>query len=119
MSDSHTDPKSLDTYHPLAPGSTVQRDDIDISTVAIVGAFFCVLVFICIVALQAWFYTFKNAELAAVSKTSPQLEEVVAIQQGKISRYDWADQNKTVVRLPIERAMELVVNDASRAIEKK
>lgn len=116
----HVSPEHVpDPQRPVAPGSTVQKDDIDVSMVAIVGAFFCILVFICIVALQAWFYTFKNAEMAAVSKTSPQLEEIVALQQGKLARYDWADQNKTAVRLPIDRAMELVVTDSTKNSDKK
>lgn len=111
----HVSPEHVqDPHRPVAPGSTVQKDDIDVSMVAIVGAFFCVLTFICIVALQAWFYTFKNAEVDSAAKTAPQLEEMVALQQGKISRYDWADANKTVVRLPIDRAMELVAAEAKK-----
>ena len=111
----HVSPEHVpDPQRPVAPGSTVQKDDIDVSMVAIVGAFFCILVFICIVALQAWFYTFKEAEVASGTRTSPQLEEVVALQQGKLSRYDWADQNRTVVRLPIDRAMELVLADSQK-----
>ncbi len=110
MSDTKTGSQTAGKKH----ASSVQGDDINISLVVIVGALFAVLVFICIVGLQAWFYTYKDAEVASQTTTSATLLEQAAIQQGKISRYDWVDTNRTAVRLPIDRAMDLVVADMAK-----
>jgi hypothetical protein len=37
-----------------------------------------------------------------------QLKELLAAQRQQLTGYEWANQNKTLIRIPIERAMEII-----------
>lgn len=39
------------------------------------------------------------------------LRQLRATQEGELSSYGWIDRNRGIVRLPIDRAMDLVVAD--------
>jgi hypothetical protein len=44
-----------------------------------------------------------------------QLQELLAAQRRQLTGYAWADQNKTLVRVPIERAMEIIAQRGGEA----
>jgi hypothetical protein len=37
-----------------------------------------------------------------------QLRELLAAQRHQLTEYEWVDQDKTLIRIPIERAMEII-----------
>jgi hypothetical protein len=81
--------------------------------VAVVGA---ILVFVIIVALQAFFYHSEETERAKkVYAVAPEeLARLRATQQEQISTYRWVDRDRRIVAIPIDRAMELTVRDQGR-----
>lgn len=79
------------------------------AVVAIVGTLILVLT---IVALQALYYHVEDdiyAELYA--EPNLDLKMVRAQQLELLNSYGWVDREKGLVRIPIDRAMELVVAD--------
>src|SRR5258708_16228643 len=44
-----------------------------------------------------------------------QLKDLLAAQRQQLTEYEWADQNKTLIRIPIERAMEIIAQRGARA----
>jgi hypothetical protein len=42
-------------------------------------------------------------------------QDLLAAQRRQLTGYAWADQNKTLVRIPIERAMEIIAQRAAQA----
>ncbi len=44
-----------------------------------------------------------------------ELQELLSAQRRQLTGYEWADQNKTLVRIPIERAMEIIAQRAAEA----
>ena len=49
------------------------------------------------------------------SATPPETIQARAAQAERLASYAWVDREKGVVRVPIERAIELVLRDASSA----
>ena len=46
---------------------------------------------------------------------SEELQELLSAQRRQLTGYEWADQNKTLVRIPIERAMEIIAQRGGEA----
>jgi hypothetical protein len=44
-----------------------------------------------------------------------QLQDLLAAQRRQLTGYAWADSSKTLVRIPIERAMELIAQRGAQA----
>src|SRR5260370_7366841 len=44
-----------------------------------------------------------------------QLKDLLAAQRQQLTAYEWADQDKTLIRIPIERAMEIIAHRAAEA----
>lgn len=91
-----------------------QRDDPNVATVAYVGLVGIILLFALIVALQAMYYNFEQAELT-VKTQNPMpvvLSDLRAEQQQALADYHWVDREKGVVGLPIEEAMQRVADGA-------
>ena len=44
-----------------------------------------------------------------------ELKDLLSAQRRQLTGYEWADQNKTLVRIPIERAMEIIAQLAGEA----
>jgi hypothetical protein len=76
--------------------------------IGVVGA---VLLFVVIVLLQAFFYHQERAEVErkVVAVGAEDLSQLRARQRDQLSSYRWVDAKAGVVAIPIERAMELVV----------
>ena len=100
-----------ETPHPQ-PGSD---DGVDpkVSTTLVVGALGVILTIVVILALQVLFY--RTAQREYVTKVvevgSEKLERTEAEQRKLLEGYRWVDRDNGVVALPIERAMDLVIEE--------
>jgi len=81
-------------------------------TIVLVGA---VLLGAGAVALQAWYHDAAAAEhqRKVVEPTVTELEQHRAAEHATLSAYRWLDREQGIVRLPIERAMDLVVEQSA------
>jgi hypothetical protein len=80
---------------------------------ALVGA---ILVFVIIVALQAFFYRSEEMERATkiYAVVPEELAKARATQQEQLNTYRWVDRDRRIVAIPIDRAMELTARDQGR-----
>lgn len=67
-----------------------------------------------VILLEAWVNTrvAQEQEIKIVAPPMVELDAYKAEQQALLSEYRWTDQEAGVVQLPIERAMELVVQES-------
>ena len=88
----------------------MRYDDPNVAASAVVGIISAILLFVIIVVLQAYFYDAEQTELEKKVYTQPNqaLQQLDASQLEMLSSYGWVSQADGVVRIPIERAMELV-----------
>jgi hypothetical protein len=49
------------------------------------------------------------------TRQAEQLHKLLAEQRRQLTGYEWADQDKTLVRIPIERAMEIIAQRGAEA----
>jgi hypothetical protein len=81
-----------------------------VSAVAVIGGF---LIFVLILVIA--YLPNKPAPLPEGTKTPEEraaiLRELRAKETAAATSYGWVDQTKGVVRIPIERAMQLTVED--------
>ncbi len=73
-----------------------------------------VVVVVTVLLVQAWFFDYEQ-QLASERLTGTPIEAAVraeAAQRRQLEEYGWADTERTVVRIPIDRAMDLVVGEA-------
>lgn len=83
-----------------------------IGVIGVVGA---VLVVTIVVWLQAVFYRVEEAETRRklYGQAPERLARLRAEQQGELHSYGWVDEKAGVVRVPIDRAMDLVVSESA------
>lgn len=81
-----------------------------IITVALAGA---MLIFITITLTQAWFLHVHQQEMVAKSynQVNYELLDLKNAQKDNISSYRWLDSEHKAVAIPIDRAMELTIED--------
>jgi FlaG/FlaF family flagellin (archaellin) len=91
-------------------------DDPNVPVSAVVGVIGAILLFVIIVALQALFYSMQEEELArkVYSRPNETLQRLDAEQLEQLSSYGWISEPEGVVHIPIERAMELYVEEQGR-----
>ena len=92
----------------------MRYDDPDVPASALVGIVGAIVLFLIIVGLQTLFYRAEQAEtVSKVYQTDSQaLTRLRADQLEELHSYRWIDQQKGTVAIPIERAMELVVEES-------
>jgi len=92
----------------------VRYDDPNVAMSAVVGIISAILLFVIIVVLQAYFYDAEQAELQKKVYSQPyqELQQLDAAQIELLTTYAWVSEGDGVVRIPIERAMELVAAEA-------
>jgi len=75
-----------------------------------------ILTFVLIVAVQALFYNLQNERATRADQGMPRsLSRLRSAQLEALGAYGWIDRGQGVVAVPIERAMELIVQEAARA----
>jgi hypothetical protein len=90
------------------------HEDPDISLTAMVVIVGAVLTFVVVVFLQAIFYRAESAEFErkVVNEMPKQLRNARAEQSALLNEYRWVDRDAGVVAMPIDRAMEIMVERA-------
>jgi hypothetical protein len=93
-----------------------QHDDLNTSTIALVGFVGAVVVFAVILILTIIFYQVeaRQRQEKLVSPAYAQVSKLEADQQGRLASYGWIDQKKQIALIPVARAMDLVVAELSR-----
>ncbi len=78
----------------------------------VIGVSLSLLLFAALVWTMFWLTAFSRPELLADGKTPEQrLRELQAQDRMTLSNYGWVDRPNGIVRIPIDRAMLLVVED--------
>ena len=92
----------------------MRYDDPNVGLSAVIGLTGAIALFVIIVLLQALFYTMQGAEQDAKTSGRPDqgVQALKADHLEQLNSYQWVSQGEGVVRVPIERAMELVVAEA-------
>lgn len=92
------------------------QDELSARPIVIVGIVGCVAIFAFIVALTALFTWFEEREMAEknAGQAPSELRLSESEQQAILSEYRWVDQEKGIVRVPIDRAVELVLEEAKK-----
>lgn len=90
-----------------------RSDDLNTSSIALVGVVGAIVVFAIIVALQVWFYNLYEVETFRkdISQSPEEIGQLLAQQQAQLHSYRWVDAKRKIASIPIDRAMELVVRD--------
>ena len=95
------------------------QDELRASPIVIVGVVGAVLIFVIIVALTALFLWVEESEIA--EKTAGQAPSNLRLSENEqlviLTEYRWIDKEKGIVRVPIDRAIELVLADEARKEE--
>ena len=97
-----------------------RNDDPDAGRTVAWGIVGAVFVFVLIVALQAVFYMSHEAEVRSKTYTivPEELNRLVNQQTEEINSYGWVDPEARIARIPIERAMELIVLEHGEAVQR-
>ena len=98
----HDPHEGFDPTEPYAPQITM----------FVVGS--VVLLVVVIAALQNYFVNVWDTavETRVLSTPQPELKETRALENWRLTHYEYTSADKKEVRLPIEKARELVLNDA-------
>ena len=94
----------------------MRYDDPNVPASAIVGIISAILLFAIIVALQALFYSFEEQELQRKVYSQPYeaLQQLDADQMEQLNSYGWISEPDGVAHIPIDRAMELTVQELAQ-----
>lgn len=89
------------------------KEDLDIGKITLIGLVSVLLLVAIVLFLQVLYYGFKQDQLASPRYTQvpAEMAKYVADQQGRLASYEVVDRERSVVTMPIERAMQLVVAD--------
>lgn len=92
------------------------NDDVNTPLVAIVGLIGGILIFVVVMLLTVFYQAGLTRQQYAtdLSPPYPELENVLASQRTKLANYRWVDEKNSVVAIPIDRAMPLVVRQQRR-----
>jgi hypothetical protein len=90
------------------------KDEMNTPLIVTIGVLFVVLTFVLIILLQVYFYKAQAKEYTrkVIEPKSAALSSHLADQTAELHSYRWIDQQKGIVGIPIERAMELVVAES-------
>lgn len=94
----------------------LENEGLNTPKIALTGAVFVLFVAALIMALTALYMKVsRDEEDRKVTAQAPRVyTNLVIEQQTVLNTYGWVDGKKGVVRIPIDRAMELTVRDLSR-----
>jgi hypothetical protein len=92
------------------------KDELDTPLIVVIGILFAILTFVIIVVLQSWFYKVQADEnyKKVVAPRTEAFSSQIAEQRADLHSYGWVDQKQGIVRIPVERAIELLVQEHAR-----
>jgi hypothetical protein len=93
-------------------GTTPYSDTNNFLIVGSTGLGVLILVVI-LIWLRSWFFAGRNeaVQKLVLSVENPVLLELVEHEEIRLTTYGWVDKEKGVVRIPIDRAMTLLVEE--------
>jgi hypothetical protein len=93
---------------------TLTHDDTKNVRIVVFTAVGVVILVVLLVWLRSYFFLVRNETIysSVLSVKNPKLTELRAKEDAELGSYGWVDRKKGIVRIPIDRAMELVVQDA-------
>lgn len=94
-----------------------RHNDLNPVNIACVGFLGALVTLVIILALQVLYYATvaRETEQKLIQAPTTESDTLLAEQAVKLTRYGWLDREKQQVTIPIDRAMELVVNELSAA----
>ncbi len=92
----------------------MSNDDPRATTVLFIGIASAVAVFLIVVLLQIVYHRMQETETTRKARAPEELAQLRAAQQAELTGYAWIDEGQGVVRIPVERAMELTVEELNR-----
>lgn len=92
-----------------------RHNDLDVLKIGVIGFLGAVITVAAILALQVLYYVVAEqlTEERVVRAPTTHSDTQLAGQAVQLTRYDWIDREKKQVMIPIDRAMELVVQELS------
>ena len=92
------------------------RDDVDAPLIAVLGFIGALLVFLLIIGLEVLFYSMERDERERkyIERAPAEFSQLQAQQMARLTEYRYLDPKKGVVAIPVDRAMELVVEELSK-----
>jgi hypothetical protein len=90
------------------------QDEVRATPILMVGIVSVILFAAGVFAISAWFTHLENDEADVKARQPvmpPDLRSARDRQEMDLVTYGWVDREKGIVRLPIDRAMELVVKE--------
>ena len=90
-----------------------QSDDLNVPMIATVGAVSVILTIAAVFAVQALYFRYANAEnqRKVVQAPTVNADSRLAEQEAKLARYSWVSREEETVAVPIDLAMQLVVEE--------
>lgn len=84
-------------------------EDMNTPMILLIGLIFAVVTFVVIFFLQGVFYRMTRTEHQAkvISERPQELLAIQSAQEERLNSYGWVDRATGIVSIPIERAMEL------------
>ena len=103
--------------HGNSPEAQDRHNDLDTGAIAFIFIVGTVSVIAIVVALQVAYFWSENklVESRVTSHVNDGANAVFAEQRAKQAGYAWVDKSAGVARIPIERAMDLVVTEQAAA----
>src|SRR5260370_10097412 len=97
------------------PREGFNRDEPKTKSIAILAVVSVIRLIAVIVGVSAYFeYIYQDAVFEKVlSAPGEQLKELRAREDAQLTKYSYADKEKGVVRIPVDRAMELFAQEAA------
>lgn len=98
-----------------AAGHAAAKSDVHSLLIVMWGVGFTVVVMAMLIWLHSWFYVVRNdvVQERVLSVKDPRLQELRDLEHEELTTYGWVDKDQGVVRIPIDRAMDLVVKESA------
>jgi hypothetical protein len=92
---------------------STSHEELNTSAIALVGVVSAILIFAIIVLVTVVFYRVQSQYdyRNDISQRYVEVSETTARQRGRLAGYGWVNQEKGIVHVPIERAIELVLDE--------
>lgn len=115
VADADRDVAATETHQAHPAHLPAQADDLNTPVIAVVGFVSAILTFAIVIGLQAGYHQFANAlhTQKVVMPANDQSAAVINSQKATMNSYGWVNKEAGTVSLPIDRAMQLVVNEYS------
>lgn len=111
MSDQFHEPPNY--QHSIAAG--YEESDAEVGFIAWSDVAIVIFIIVTIFAVQSYFNSLRNHEefVKVLEPVSEDIRNLRAREDSELHSYKYIDRQAGTVRLPIQRAMELMVNEAS------